>query len=280
MQETHHHFTKIAYQYRQLRTTDVEPLLFIKKTLQKFKKIKAADVGCGAGRYDLKLFEHLGNRLDLLCMDCNNEMLSQLENYLREHGIKNFKTKIAFASKLPIKTKSIDCVFTFNAIHHFPIRNFLREISRILRDDGYLFIYTRLRSQNKETIWGKYFPEFSKKETRLFTLNELKREIKKVKEFSIYSIKFFKYDRNSTLSRLVEQASNHHYSTFCLYDRKEFEESLAKFNMKILRKYDQNNVFWTDRNVMLVLKRTVVDSQNPVIQSKNMIKTFHRIMFF
>lgn len=78
----------------------------------------------------------------------------------------------------------------------------------------------------------------------------------------------------------LEKVSNHHYSTFHLYDRKEFEESLAKFNMKILRKYDQNNVFWTDRNVMLVLKRTVVDSQNPVIQSKNMIKTFHRIMFF
>lgn len=56
MKSIHHHFLKIAHQYRDLRTTDLEPILFIKNKLHKHSKILAADVGCGDGRYDLKLF--------------------------------------------------------------------------------------------------------------------------------------------------------------------------------------------------------------------------------
>ena len=49
-------------------------------------KIVAADVGCGAGRYDQLLFRFLGEKLFLLCADVNAEMLGELDTYLTDLG--------------------------------------------------------------------------------------------------------------------------------------------------------------------------------------------------
>ncbi len=89
----HRHFSRIANQYRDLRTTDIEPLLYLKKNLNGSKKIEAADVGCGDGRYSLELFKCLGNRLNLSCIDANPEMLKHLHTNLVSHKIENFQTK-------------------------------------------------------------------------------------------------------------------------------------------------------------------------------------------
>ena len=70
MRKIHHHFSKVAHNYRDLRTTDLAPILFINKKLKKLSQIKAIDIGCGAGRYDLKLFDYLGNKLQLILLTC------------------------------------------------------------------------------------------------------------------------------------------------------------------------------------------------------------------
>src|SRR3989338_10098598 len=160
MKNIHPHFSKIAHRYRDLRTTDLEPIFFIKKKLQRHPKIAAADISCGAGRYDLKLFQYLGKKLFLYCCDANLVMLKQLKEFLKKHKIRNFKTIKTLANKISLKNDSLDCIFTFNAIHHFEVSHFLRKSSLILKNGGYLFIYTRLRSQNCRNIWGKYFPLF------------------------------------------------------------------------------------------------------------------------
>lgn len=258
MKKIDSHFSKIAHKYRELRTTDLEQILFIKKKLQKYSKITAADVGCGAGRYDLKLFQNLGKKLFLYCLDINKEMLTYLEEFLIKHRVKNFKTIKAFASKMPFKDNSLDCVFTFNAIHHFKISQFLKESSRILKDQGYLFIYTRLRSQNRRNIWGKYFPLFNEKETRLYKLNGLKSELRKTFGLKLESIKYFKYTRLASLDWIMEQARSHHYSTFYLYSKKEFEHSLGKFRQNISRRFkDSNRINWFDENVLLVVRKKI-----------------------
>ena len=73
MIETHHHFSRIAYKYRNLRTTDLEPVLFIKKELQNLTKIVAVDVGCGGGRYDKREFgEELKRFQESIARDFKN----------------------------------------------------------------------------------------------------------------------------------------------------------------------------------------------------------------
>lgn len=256
MKDIHHHFSRIARKYRILRITDLEPILCIKKELQKLPKIEAADVGCGDGGYDLKLFQRLGDRLYLHCIDANPKMLKQLEVHLAQHGIKNFQIREAPAKDLPIEDDSLDCIFTFNAIHHFKLLGFLKEASRVLKDNGYLFIYTRLRSQNSRNIWGKYFPLFNQKETRLYELNELKEILRKISKLKIQSVEYFKYKRVSSLDWLVKQAQSHHYSTFNLYTEEEFAQSLDKFKQNLqLHFKDLKNITWFDENILLVIRK-------------------------
>jgi len=102
-------------------------------------------------------------------------MLNQLIRNLGEYKIKNFKAINASATALPLIASSLDAIVTFNAIHHFECSGFLNETSRVLRDNGHLFIYTRLRSQNKRNLWGRFFPDFHEKEKRLYELSEVKK---------------------------------------------------------------------------------------------------------
>lgn len=263
MKNIHHHFSKIAHRYRELRTTDIEPILSIKKTLNKktLKNlpfgIRAADVGCGAGRYDLALFQNLGEKLNFLyCIDANAEMLRRLSIYLGRHKIKKFQTVKSLARKLPLKNESLEAIFTFNAIHHFELLKFLKECGRVLKRGGYLFIYTRLRSQNRRNIWGRFFPLFSRKEKRLYELSELKRLFNKESVLKIQSLKFLKYARVSSLSQLINRATHHSYSTFYLYGKNEFKQSLEQFRKKLEREFrDLNKIKWFDENILLIIRK-------------------------
>ncbi len=174
MRNINQHFSKIAPKYNELRNTDLEPIEYIEKTLKHLTDIEAADVGCGAGRYDISLFQRLQEKLRLHCIDSNQGMLNNLRSYLSANKISKFEIKQAYANKLPIKDRSLNCVFTFNAVHHFKLNEFLAEAIRVIKDEGYLFIYTRLRSQNLRSVWGQHFPLFNEKEDRLYELNELK----------------------------------------------------------------------------------------------------------
>jgi len=162
----------------------------------------------------------------------------------------------SLARKLPLKSGSLDAVFTFNAIHHFKLLKFLKECARILKPGGYVFIYTRLRSQNRRNIWSRFFPLFNKKETRLYELNELKQFIKKTPALELQFLGRFKYGRVTGLSRLIGQATHRHYSTFYLYGGKEFENFLEKFKRNINKNFrNTNNVKWHDENILLVLRK-------------------------
>ena len=254
----HHHFSKIAHKYKDLRSTDLEPILFIRKKLQNLNKIEAADVGCGVGRYDIELFHYLGEELYLTCIDDNENMLKELTKNLKEHQIRNFRTIRARAGALPLAANALDAVVTFNSIHLFTFLDFLKEASRVLKDNGYLFIYTRLRSQNKRNIWGRFFPQFCEKEKRLYELSELKEMLEKMPILRLESTEYFKYERTAKLEWLITQAADHHYSTFCLYGEKEFEEALKEFQLNITHHFkNPDNIIWDDENIMLVMRKYV-----------------------
>jgi len=251
-----YHFSKIAGQYANLRTTDIEPIMFIKKRLNDEVKINVADIGCGAGRYDLKLCQYLNNKIRLICIDNNIEMLNEVSKKLNHEQKRKFKLLNALSEHLPIADNSLDCLFSFNALHHFKLSIFLEEASRILRKNGMLFIYTRLRSQNKKNIWGRFFPKFHEKETRLYELDQLRNFLQENRFLKIDSIKFFKYERMASLDWLETQARHHHYSTFCLYDEREFERALMQFQNNLKNHFsDLNKIKWYDENVMLVIRK-------------------------
>ena len=255
LNKMHDHFLHIAPQYRQLRTTDLGPILFITNKLQGLSSIHAADIGCGAGRYSLRFVQHLGEKCHLFCLDNNREMLRHLREHFVENNITNFTPIRSDSHRMPLQTDSLDCVMSFNAIHHFSLPNFLREASRVLKNNGRLFVYTRLRDQNAKTIWGMHFPSFNKKENRLYELDELKLAFEKDPNLNINSVKFFEHHRVYPLEKLVEQVKNHHYSTFKFYKKQEFRDSLHKFVQNILNHYDDlDKISWKDQNTLLVIE--------------------------
>jgi len=250
------HFSTVAPFYSQIRTIDLDPINYIAKKLASKSKIVAADIGCGDGRYSIKLIEKLRNRLSLTCVDVNYEMLQQISKI--SSNFQNLQTKQAFAEKLPFADNSLDCIFSFNAIHHFKINEFAKECNRILKNNGLLFIYTRLKEQNESNIWGKFFPDFSKKENRLFDNHSLTECISSQTSLNLKSTESFQHDRSSDIRTLVSKAENKHYSTFSLYTVSEFEKSLGKFIQNIHQNFSNpENIQWVDGNTMFVFQKTI-----------------------
>jgi len=249
------HFSQVASIYSQNRTFDHEAINYITKKLAPMSNIAAADIGCGDGRYSIKLIEKLRNRLSLTCVDNNYEMLRQISNILP--NFKNLQTKYAFAEKMPFDDNSLDCIFSFNAIHHFKINEFAKECNRVLKNNGLLFIYTRLKEQNESNIWCKFFPDFSKKENRLFDNHSLTEYISNQTSLNLKSSEFFEHKRSSNLQTLVTKAKMKHYSTFSLYTVSEFEKSLGKFRQNIYQNFSNpENIQWIDENTMFVFQKT------------------------
>ncbi len=149
----------------------------------------------------------------------------------------------------------MDCIFCFNAIHHFDFAKFIDITGKMIKKNGKIFIYTRTRSQNSRSIWGKLFPLFWEKETRLYELNEMKHWVQSHDSLELETSKTFKYKRKSDIENLVEKVKAKHYSTFSLYEEEELVEALKEFKINIKEKYQgANHIEWFDENILLVLR--------------------------
>ena len=253
---TQDHFAKVADVYRDMRTTDEEPILHIRDQLAGRAAIIAADIGCGAGRYDLLLFRHLRN-LQLTCVDVSREMLTQLSRHLERNDIDDFATVNASAEDMVFQDESLDCMFTFNAVHHFDFPLFLAKVGRAIRKDGRIFVYTRTPDQNADSVWGRYFPDFREKETRLYRLQQMEDWVRNTGRLRLIAAKTFRYARTASLERLLEQARNRHYSTFSLYREAEFDRASHTFEAAVRHQFDDPaKVVWHDQNVLLQIGRS------------------------
>ena len=254
-QKINNHFSKIASKYKNLRTTDIDHIQYIINRLSKKSGITMADIGCGDGRYSIELLRCLKDDCYLHCIDYNENMIKYLKNYLIDNSILNFCARPGDASKLPLESDSMDCIVTFNAIHHFDLQRFFSEVYECLKDDGQVFIYTRLRNQNSRNIWGQHFPLFAEIENRLYEFDELKHNIEKT-DMKIKHTRVFGHSRISNMSRLVEKAQNNHYSTFDLYSNDTFEKSLEMFQQNIRDSFeDLENIKWQDENILLEISK-------------------------
>lgn len=249
------HFAGIAPLYRELRTTDTRPIRLIADRLRGCEAVKGADIGCGEGRYDLLLFQHLP-RLHLTCVDASREMLDKAAAGLDASRITAYEIVQSSVAELELAAQAFDCIFTFNAIHHFDFATFLAKAATALKADGHVFIYTRLPEQNEQTIWGRFFPEFVERETRLYELADMRRWIGRSDGLVLESVETCRYARRAGLERLLDQARSKHYSTLSLYAEDEFETALAAFENNLRRDFDDlDQIEWYDENVLLELRR-------------------------
>ena len=249
------HFSHVARYYRHLRTTDMAPIRFIKENIIGSEPIFAADIGCGAGRYSYNLLRYLPIR-HLICIDASEQMLRANCEYLKGKKVYSHSFIKASAERIPLANSTLECAFTFNAIHHFNIVAFLNEVTRILKKGGKTFVYTRLKAQNATNIWGMYFPSFLDKENRLYELEELDLAIEGITSVVLDSVNEFSFKRKTSLAELVMRARLKHYSTFSLYQKDEFEQALSVFENRVSTQFsDLNNITWRDEYAILVIRK-------------------------
>jgi len=193
----------------------------------------------------------------MYCIDYSANMLGQVGRNFEKARSRVPDMIKSSAMCLPLKDETLNCIFTFNAVHHFTLLDFLRETERILRDGGFLFIYTRLRSQNSRSVWGRFFPMFDSKETRLYEEHDLENAITNIPVLRLQKSQRFTFNRKSTLERLVGQAEKQYYSTFDLYSQSELELALDEFKDNLRDHFDDpSKIQWDDGNILLVLQKT------------------------
>jgi len=250
------HFSTVAPRYNDLRTTDPEPVELMASRLATHELVAAADVGCGTGRYGVELLRLLGDRVHVHFIDSNPGMLEQLRLHLEGLPAAMFSVSLSPAERLPLADRSLDCMLTFNAVHHFRLADFSREAAWSLRPGGLLFIYTRLRSQNERGVWGRYFPGFTDKERRLYEEQDLIQAISSTPALEVRDVTYFPFRRAASLEYLLERARNNHYSTFCFYEPQELERAAQEFRANLEASFgDLNAIEWTDENVMFTVER-------------------------
>ncbi|MEW6558107.1 MAG: class I SAM-dependent methyltransferase [Elusimicrobiota bacterium] len=127
----------------------------IPKVLTLFKKHnikKILDLGCGSGRHVI-YFTKRG--FDVYGIDISKEGLNITKSWLKKEKLKaNLKIGSVY-EKLPYQNNFFDAIISVQVIHHArikTIRKAIREIERILKPNGLIFITVRKRMSKRELL--------------------------------------------------------------------------------------------------------------------------------
>ena len=245
-EETAAHFALVAQDYGSLRTTDVEPVRIICDLLGN-RVLTGLDVGAGNGRYTQLLGRSLAPGSRVVGLDLSGEMLAMFERDER----RSCSPASSTAEQLPVRHSSVDFITSFNAIHHFVPAGFVAEAAAALVPGGRLFVYTRTPQQNSQSLFGRLFPGFAERETRLLTKDSLCQLITDHPDLHLDEIRSLSFPRSASPERLSDQVLGRHYSTFSLYGATELGCALDTF----LGRLEGTDIGWCDENTLIVASR-------------------------
>lgn len=188
----------------------------INKELSKIVKIfkenkvkKILDLGCGTGRHTLYLSKQ---GFEVCGIDIADTGIRIAKKWLKDNNLKaEFKVNNIY-KKLPYFDNAFDAVISTNTIHHAKIENIrkvIKEIERVLKPGGLIFINCRKRAFQKswlktgvsEINWEKQSTPFKVIASRtympltgqekglahyLFNKSLLKKEFKNFKNIKIW----------------------------------------------------------------------------------------------
>jgi len=124
-----------------------------------FRGKRILDAGCGTGRWTVGLLE-LG--ADVTAVDFSEHALRQVREHVAEHCTPgqqaHLRTQQADLLELPadLAEERFDCVFSFGVLHHTgDTHAALRSISRVVADDGVIFLYLYGQESVNRIAWAR-----------------------------------------------------------------------------------------------------------------------------
>ena len=231
------HFAKVSARYRTLRELDVGAVRLISDVVARAadpgRPVRLMDIATGSGRYLDAVMQGVGashaREVMAIGLDRSLPMLRQARRRAGHAG----HLLVGAVETLPFRAASCDVMTCFNAVHHFDLARFAGEAARVLTPAGQLVVYTRTPAQNRRTIWGRHFPEFATRETRLHTVNEMRAALDATGAFRAVRAQTVVWRVTTSLARLVEQATHYHYSTFRLYSEDALRAAIDTFRQRV-----------------------------------------------
>ena len=111
---------------------------------------KVLDLGCGSGSHLVYLAKH---GFEVYGIDNSEEAVKIAEECFRDSGLKGDLRIGSIYGKLPYEDSFFDAVISFRVIHHArinEIRRCVKEIDRILKPSGLIFVTIRKRIPEKK----------------------------------------------------------------------------------------------------------------------------------
>ena len=122
------------------QTQDTKHLEKILKFLHVEEETKILDLGCGSGYLSFPIAENNPN-CKVTGLDIVSNAIEVNNSRAKDKGIKNLKFVSYDGMDFPFEDGAFDKVVTRYALHHFPdIDHSIREVSRVLKAEGALFI--------------------------------------------------------------------------------------------------------------------------------------------
>lgn len=179
--------------YKDVDLTMIAYLRYINKLANSIKDSEILDVGCGLGNYT-KLFSVNNNKVTGIdIIDFREKRLQKYFKFIKYNG-----------KKMPFKKESFDFIVSFDVIEH--VRedlSFVKEIKRVLKTGGHIFIATPNRNRLANCLYSfigkpRKFPMLVQESgiggksvhEREYTGNELLDLFKKV-DFKELSLDYF-----------------------------------------------------------------------------------------
>ena len=137
-------WNKIFKTYGKVFTKVQEDIPKIVKIFKKGGVKRVLDLGCGTGRHVVYLAKH---SFDVYGIDIAPEGIKITKKWLRKEGLKASLKVSDVYKELPYKDNFFDAIISTQALHHAKIgkiRKLIKEIERILKPGGLIFITVRM----------------------------------------------------------------------------------------------------------------------------------------
>jgi ubiquinone/menaquinone biosynthesis C-methylase UbiE len=161
-----------AIDYDSMDFTEVNTV-FAQSAINLGPKIgKILDAGTGSARIPI-IIAQLSPQWHLTCIDLSVNMLKVGAINVENAGVKSqVKLELVDAKEMPYQNQEFDMVISNSIIHHLPDPlPFLREVKRVLKPHGGLFLRDLLRPQDRETtdnLVEMYAGDCNEPQKRLF----------------------------------------------------------------------------------------------------------------
>lgn len=253
MKDHQGYYSDIASRYEELRPLDADAVSVMGRYLPPWP-VHGVEVCCGTGRYLRRLASSRSPGSVAVGVDLNENMLRRASSARQDPPGVVVRLVRADCCRLPFGNASLGWISILDAIHLVDIHRVVAEAARVLVSSGVLLVYTRTPEQNARSLLGRLFPQFSEKESRLLTEDDLRCAVEEG-SFRLEALVRFNHERSGSRREVLAQVKQRPYSTFVFYTAAEWSSAIKEF-ARNLEHSESDTISWTDENLLLVCRRT------------------------